>query len=207
MSKRIKEIAKSIVPYKFLADIGCDHGYLINLAFDKGILFAQAVDNKEGPLNIARKNLFKYNDKVHFSLSDGIEDLDPKIDVVVIAGMGGTLITKILLDNIDKLKNVSRLILQPNRNIDKIRLFALNYGFKITQEKIIYEESIYYEIIVLEKGLASYTNSEIMFGPILLKENSQLFKDKWKKIFNHYNEINRPENQDLISLIKNNINL
>ena len=42
-----------------LADIGCDHGYLASLALQKGIKFVQLIDNKEGPLSVARRNLEK----------------------------------------------------------------------------------------------------------------------------------------------------
>ena len=42
-----------------LADIGCDHGYLADLAFKKGVSFVQLIDNKEGPLNVAKKNLYE----------------------------------------------------------------------------------------------------------------------------------------------------
>ena len=57
MSKRIKEIASFIMPYKSVADIGTDHGYLLLEAFNLGINFAQAIDNKVGPLNSAKNNL------------------------------------------------------------------------------------------------------------------------------------------------------
>lgn len=205
MSKRIKEIANYIPPYKNVADVGCDHGYLLDEAFKQGIIFAQAIDNKIGPLDIARSNLIKYRDKVIFSLSDGIKDLDSSIEVVVLAGMGGSLIIKILEDNFAKLSNVFRIIIQANRNIDKVRKFAIDNNFKIVHEKIIEEESIIYEIIVLEKGSQQLTNAEIMFGPILLKEKNAVFIKKWKTTLQHYQSLNRKENLGLIEMIIKNI--
>ena len=205
MSKRIKEIASFIMPYKSVADIGTDHGYLLLEAFNLGINFAQAIDNKVGPLNSAKNNLKHYNHKIEFSLSDGLEDLNPKIDVVVLSGMGGSLIASILSKNIGKLKNVKRIIIQPNRNIDKVREFAIEANYKITQEKIIEEEAIYYEIIVLEKGSAKYTKAEITFGPYLLKEKNELFIKKWTDYYMHLKSLNLDENLEIIKLIESHI--
>ena len=89
ISKRIKVVCSHIEPYKIIADVGCDHGYLIKEAFDKyNIEFAYAIDNKIGPLESAKNNLMDYKN-VEFSLSDGLTDLKEDVEVVVIAGMGG----------------------------------------------------------------------------------------------------------------------
>lgn len=205
MSKRIAAIAEFIHPYKSVADIGCDHGYLLDIAFQKGVTLAQAIDNKTGPLEIAINNLKKHGDKVIFSLSDGLSDLDPRIEVIVIAGMGGSLITKILSENKHKLENVKRVILQANRNIDKVRQYAINNGFKLVSEKIIEEESIIYEIIVLEKGYQELNEAEIIFGPFLLKNKHPLFIKKWQYLLDHYKVLNRKEHLKIIDMINKNV--
>ena len=205
MSKRIEEIGKLIHPYKTVADVGCDHGYLLIEAFNQGITFAQAIDNKQGPLNAAKQNLKEYGEKIIFSLSDGISDLDPMIEVVVLAGMGGSLVYKILTSQINKLEKVKRIIIQANRNIEKVRKFALEHSFKVVFEKVIEEESIIYEIIVLEKGYQLLDESEMIFGPCLLKEKNEIFIRKWKNIYNHYQTLNRNEHKKIMKLIEDNI--
>ena len=205
MSKRIEEIGKLIHPYKTVADVGCDHGYLLIEAFNQGITFAQAIDNKQGPLNAAKQNLKEYEEKIIFSLSDGISDLDPMIEVVVLAGMGGSLVYKILTSQINKLEKVKRIIIQANRNIEKVRKFALEHSFKVVFEKVIEEESIIYEIIVLEKGYQLLDESEMIFGPCLLKEKNEIFIRKWKNIYNHYQTLNRNEHKKIMKLIEDNI--
>ena len=94
--ERLKSILQFINEDDIVADIGCDHGYLLELAIKyKNIKKCYAVDNKIGPLNSAKKNLEKY-DNVSFVLSDGLIELDSDdINCVVIAGMGGMLINKI----------------------------------------------------------------------------------------------------------------
>ena len=68
--KRLKEIIKYINNSDIVADIGCDHGYLLKLAVDeKKIIKGYAIDNKVGPLNSAKNNLVNYENIV-FKLSD-----------------------------------------------------------------------------------------------------------------------------------------
>lgn len=193
MSNRLTTIAKFIPPYQKIADIGCDHGYLIIEAFKQGITYAQAIDNKEGPLKQAINNLKTFQDKVEFILSDGISKINADTEVVIIAGMGGSLIVDILRANPEKLASVKRLILQPNRNIKEVRKFLNLIGFKIAYETIIEEEGIYYEIIVCDKGLDCYNETELEFGPYLLKEKSPVFLKKWTNVIKKYQEINTSE--------------
>lgn len=179
--KRIEELTNYIAPYNVIADVGCDHGYLIKIAFDKGLIKkAYAIDNKTSPLENAKKNLNSYNN-VTFLLSDGLDDLPLDTEVIVIAGMGGALVTKILEKNFHKLETVKRIIIEANRNTELVRMFAINNGFKIVSEKIIEEEDIFYEIIVLEKGKMKLNPLEIKFGPVLLKDKDDMFIKKWTK--------------------------
>lgn len=191
ISKRLSTIAEMIKPYKRVADVGCDHGYLIIEAFENSnIEYAIAIDNKIGPLNSAKKNIEKHNFNVRFSLSDGISDVSD-VEVVVISGMGGLLITKIL-SNTDKLIGVKRLILQANRNNYELRCFLMNNQWKIIDEKIVYEEAIYYEIIVCETSNEKvlYNDDELNYGPILLKNKDSLFIDKITSEINHLKSLN-----------------
>ena len=180
-SKRICEIAKLIKPYKIIADVGCDHGYLIIESFlNSDVSKAIAIDNKIGPLNSAKKNLEKYNFNVRFSLSSGVNDIDDDTEVVVISGMGGLLISKIISDDLTnnkKLYNVKRLILQANRNNFELRKFLMESNYQIIDEKIVYEDDKYYEIIVCERVNEKiiYTFEELYFGPILLKRKDDIF--------------------------------
>ena len=180
---RIKELVNYIEGFEYLADVGCDHGYLIVEAFKKyNLKQAIAIDNKKGPLSQAIENIktYEFNSEVIYSLSSGIKEINELTDVVVIAGMGGMLISDILNDD---LKNVKRLILQPNRDIKEVRTKISNIGFKIVSEKIVLENDKYYEIIVCDRTneVIGYSDDELEFGPILLNERSPLFIEKWEK--------------------------
>ena len=113
--KRLNAIMSFIDEKDVVADIGCDHGYLLKLAIEnKNIIKGYAIDNKNGPLESAKNNLGCYTN-IDFILSDGLKNVDNEdINCVVIAGMGGMLINSIISDSIEKFKKVNKMILCPN---------------------------------------------------------------------------------------------
>ncbi len=197
--ERIKALVDEIYPFKKIADVGCDHGYLIIESFKKYNLDnAIAIDNKKGPLDMAISNIKNYDffNKVRFSLSSGISDIDDDTECVIIAGMGGLLITDLVSDN---LRNVKRFIIQPNRNIMEVRKKLCSLGFYISNEKVIIDANKYYEIITFDKGSQEYSNIEYEFGPILLQNKSKEFKDKYLLEIDRLSKIINDNNKDEIS--------
>ena len=95
---RLKSIASLVDKCESFADIGTDHGYLpIYLISNNIANFGYACDVAIGPLNSAKENISKYqlNDKIMTILSDGLEKV-PYVNTVIMAGMGGILITQLL---------------------------------------------------------------------------------------------------------------
>ena len=161
-----------------LADVGCDHGYLAIEALNKGISFVQLIDNKEGPLAVAKKNLSQYDfsNKTKFTLASGLLELDSKINCVAILGMGGELIISILEDGKEKSRNVTKFILEANTKVPSLRKYLFDNKYEIISEKIVKENNKYYELILCKKtnDFIKYNNLDIEFGPILKKEKSQI---------------------------------
>lgn len=181
-----------------LADIGCDHGYLAIEALNKGLSFVQLIDNKEGPLNVARNNLNKYDysNKTKFTLASGLLELDPKVNCVAILGMGGELIINILEEGAHKSSNVAKFILEANTKVPSLRKYLFLNKYEIVSEKIVKENNKYYELILCKKtnSIIKYNNFDIEFGPILRKEKSPIFIEKWTDVYNKYqNIINKSE--------------
>lgn len=182
---RIKTIASFIDENDIIADVGCDHGYLIKTAIDeKNIKNAYAIDNKIGPLNSAKANLATYNN-VKFILSDGLLQVDDSdiatINTVIIAGMGGLLINKIINESINKIKHIKKIILSPHNNLYEVRKNMNDLGFKIVDETIIFDSNNFYEIIEYNLGFEKLSDLELNFGPILSKKRSKIFINKWNK--------------------------
>lgn len=176
-----------------LADIGCDHGYLAIEALKKGVSFVQLIDNKEGPLSVARKNLKEYDfsNKTKFTLASGLLELDPIITCVAVLGMGGELISSILEEGSHKAFNVRKFILEANTKVPLLRKYLFDNKYEITSEKIVKENNKYYELILCKKvnNQVEYNNLDIEFGPILRKEKSPLFIEKWTNVYQKYQNI------------------
>ncbi len=100
MNKRLSAIAALVKEGKGLVDVGTDHGYLpayLAASGYKGALYAS--DINEGPLQSARRTAAEagLSDRIRFLLCDGLRLCPPEeIDTIVIAGMGGDMIVKIL---------------------------------------------------------------------------------------------------------------
>lgn len=166
LSKRLEKIA-SLVPNGYsLGDIGSDHGLLVSYVVKNNIVpFAFASDNKKGPYERLKKNLENYPN-VRVSLSSGLESLPENIDTVSITGMGGDLVSTILKEGQNRLKNVKFLLLGPHGNESLVRKTIDELGFKIDKETIVFEDH-YYQLILCSRGHNDYSLLDYEFGPVL----------------------------------------
>lgn len=202
LSARLDAIYQ-MVPYGVTADIGSDHGKLMIALFENGrIPSGYAVENKKGPYDRLVKALSEAHieDDVVPLFSDGISELPLKVETIVLAGMGGDNIIKILSSHLEKLKNVQTIIVDAHTSIPKLRKYIADLGFVISDEKIVKEDGIFYEIIKFNRSdLAYYNNEDIEFGPILRQQKSQLFKEKYQARLQEISYIlehdNIPENK------------
>lgn len=207
LGNRLKALLEFIDENDQIADIGCDHGYLLIAAVKKGVKFVQGIENKIGPLEQAKFNLSPYLSlEVKLSLSDGLDALDEHIDSIVISGMGGLNIINILAKNIEKAQQFKKMIIQPNSNIFELRKFLNENGFLITHEQIVFEKKQYYEILIAKYigDVIRLSDNDLLFGPILRKEKSLLFIKKWTRVLNHLQKAYHPDQrqEELISKIE-----
>ncbi|MGI6608240.1 MAG: tRNA (adenine(22)-N(1))-methyltransferase [Erysipelotrichaceae bacterium] len=202
ISKRIREIADLIDNKHSFIDIGCDHGYLALMARKNGnesLIICS--DNKKGPLSSAKKNLENYNN-ILFILSDGLKEINVQTDVAVLAGMGFQTVRKIILDSTDYFRKYQQIIIQINQNVPVLRRWLMKHNFRIINEKMIFEYK-YYEIIVVENGTMSLNEEQIFFGPCLMVEKSETFRDYYHSQLEKINKIisglykNHPEKTKL----------
>lgn len=193
LSKRLQAVLSFLNTQDKIADIGTDHGQLLVGCLEKGIKVVQGIDNKEGPLKNAIKNLQPYFElyEVTCTLGEGLTLLEEGIDTVTICGMGGELISSILASEIEKAKTLKKLILQPNLRITELRMFLNGEHFQIDEEIIVEERGKFYEIIVchFEQNAPKLSKYEKYFGPCLLKEKPPLFYQKYQERLAKYERI------------------
>ncbi len=180
LSKRLKTVADLVLSKESnkIIDVGCDHALLdIYLIQNNENLKVVASDNKKAPLENARKNIEKYSflNKIEVCLKDGINNIDKEVDTVIISGMGCETIIEILENDLKELDHINRLVLSSNNKYPQLREKVTSIGYKINEEKIIYEDKKYYIVIEFIKGNKKYSKKELFFGPILLKNKDENF--------------------------------
>lgn len=181
LSKRLRMNASFVTPGNRLADVGTDHGYIpIALCLEGVIPSALAMDVNLGPLERAKEHIrqFHLETDIHTRLSDGVQALCPgEADSVLIAGMGGALTIKILEAGEEVLQSVRELILQPQSEIDKVRVYLLTHGYRITGEQMVYEDGKYYSAMRAEHGeMPLWQEEELQYGKYLLQEKHPVLR-------------------------------
>ena len=139
ISKRLEAVASFVEQGSVIADVGCDHGYIPIYLYQKGMIpKAIAMDVNKGPLERAEIHIREYGlgEYITTRLSDGVRALKPnEADAVVIAGMGGALMEKIIEEGEETLKSVSYLILQPQSELAHFRRFLHQKGYCIGEKR------------------------------------------------------------------------
>ncbi len=131
-----------------VADIGTDHGYLIcKLLKDKKITHGYACDINKSPLDNAKKTAQENGvENISFVLCDGLIGVPQnEVDDIIIAGMGGELIAKIL-SNVTWTRE-KHLILQPMTKADTLRRYLYNNGFFIESETAVKDQKHHYSVM------------------------------------------------------------
>ncbi len=209
---RLELLASLTKGYETLADIGSDHAYVcIDSVKNYGIKRAYACDINELPLENAKRNIIKNNlsNEIETILSNGLNKLNENVDLVLISGMGGLLISEILKNDLNKVKRVKKLILQPNNEIMELREFLMENNFNITNEHNIIDKTKYYEVIecVYSNEKKIYSNQDLMFGPFLRQEKNENFITHYNRIINLLEKnISKVNNQDALNELNAKIN-
>ena len=122
-----------------LCDVGTDHAYLpIHLLKSGKIPCAIAADINPGPLAAAAANAEKYEvtESLTLRLSDGLREIGAEeADDIVIAGMGGELILRIVAETPWLRQGEKRLILQPMSSAEELRTGLRDLGFAVLTER------------------------------------------------------------------------
>lgn len=151
LSKRLQGVADLVSVGSIVCDVGCDHGYIpIWLIQHRICPKVIAVDRGAGPLGRARENIraFCLEEYITVRLSDGVASLEKgEADSLILAGMGGRLMIKILREGMDKICEMKEILLQPQSDVAGVRRFLREAGFAIARENMVYEDGKYYPMM------------------------------------------------------------
>ena len=213
LSKRLQAVADLGKFGDTMADIGTDHGYIpIYLIQSKRISHAVAMDIGKGPLLRAQEHIAKYQLGAYIEtrLSDGAKELCcGEVSSVVIAGMGGVLMQKILRDSEEVFRDVKEIILQPQSEIEQTRRFLLDNGYEILAEDMVLEDGKYYPMMrvswvesIEENPYAEAKDIDFVYGAYLLKERHPVLRSYLYREIGIYRELEQklkdlPANEEL----------
>lgn len=174
---RLSAIERMVPPCRMVADIGADHGMLgAHLLISGRCDRVQLVDVSEPSLRKAGRLIRRLGlwERAAFGVGDGAQALREKPDCAVIAGMGGLTIAGIVERGRQAFSDCL-IVMQPNVAIDQLRLRLCQMGYFLVDEDIARAGGRWYVILAARRGLARYTDRELLAGPLLLaKRHPQL---------------------------------
>lgn len=181
LSNRLLAAAGMVTKGNVVADIGCDHAYTSIYLCQAGIApRVIAMDVNKGPLVGAKAHVEEAGlaSQIDIRLSDGLQRLVPgEADSVLLCGMGGLLMIKILSDYPEATASLKELILQPQSEVGEVRKFLHKQGYEITKEHMLKEDGKFYVMMraVKADGPQAYeTECEYTYGKLLLEEKNEV---------------------------------
>lgn len=165
ISNRIKIIFSNIAKCQKFADVGCDHGYTSKLMLDNDRCKELIFSDISAPSLKKAEELLKDYPNARAVCCSGLTKIDTDCDCVLISGMGGENIIQILQEGFFP----ERLVLQPMKNVDKLRVFLMQNSYILEKDFIFKAEDKFYNLLIASKGTEVLTEQEITYG----KDNLQ----------------------------------
>ena len=183
LSDRLERIAATAaaVTEGYVADVGTDHGFVpIRLVESGNVKQVIAMDVRKGPLARASEHVQAYHmeGQIKVRLSDGLKELTPgEADTVIIAGMGGELMLRILKDGAHMYNSVKHYLLSPQSELSVFRHGLEELGFSILEEQMLFDEGKYYVILQVSPGSMHYTHEyEYRYGADLIRKKDPVLR-------------------------------
>ena len=165
-----------------VADVGTDHAFVpIRLLELHAASRAIAMDVREGPLERAREHIAScgMEGRIETRLSDGLSALKPgEAETVIIAGMGGELMLRILRESGDAFGSVRHFILSPQSETALFRHGLEKLGLSIADEVMVKDGGKYYVVMTALPGAMHYEEEyRYRYGDLLLRKKSPALKE------------------------------
>lgn len=132
-----------------VCDVGTDHGYLPVFLYKSGkCKSVMATEINKKPFLNARKTFESEKADIPLYLCDGLDLIgENDADTIIIAGMGGDVISGIISRAPWLKKSGVSLILQPMTAADTLREYLAKNGFKVTREEAVCDSGRLYSVM------------------------------------------------------------
>jgi tRNA (adenine22-N1)-methyltransferase len=189
---RLDAVARMVPPGSVVADIGTDHGLLPRRLLASGRAVRCIASEPEAD-RLAKVRDFPPGHSCHGALSlrigDGLTVLQPAdgVDVVVIAGLGGQAIARILDHPVRRTLALKRLVLQPQTDPVAVRSWLVGNGFRHVEERLVLDRRRFYVLIAAEPGRERLSHPRLSrpdlleAGPLLVRSGDPLVVVFWER--------------------------
>lgn len=178
------EAVLALVCAEVHADIGSDHAKLpIRLVREGRVARGVVVELNPGSLALARRNVARagLTQRLEVRAGDGFAPLVPgEVDSASLTGMGAGTVAGILRRAGDRLPPT--LIVQPNDSPRLLRVWAREYGYHLTVERLVSGYWAYPVLRLERRGgpdpayLGVPLNAALRYGPHLLQAGSEMLR-------------------------------
>ena len=190
LSNRLEGIISMVSPVETRAHIGTDHAWLLIELLNRNIIQQGiAIDNKEGPLAIAQRNVASegLTDKISLLKSDGALKLKTPAQAWVIAGIGGENTLEIIENSLSQAQQLEQLILAPHSKIEIVRARLAELNFTVRSEQLVKDEKFYVIINAqYSKNQQQLTLKETYLGNL---ESDPLYEEYVSNLLETYQQI------------------
>ncbi|MDE6356519.1 MAG: class I SAM-dependent methyltransferase [Clostridia bacterium] len=205
---RINKLCAYLDKCQSFADVACDHGYCAQYMLKNNLCQTAVVSDVSAKcLQKAEKLLAPYIScgKCYSVCCDGLEKISEATDQILIAGLGGEELVKILSS-----AYIPRsFTFQPMKNAQKVREYLIANGAEITADEPFESGGKFYFVIKGKKsgGKTSYTKAQLLYGKNLKSEvtkkyiNCELAK-KQSYLLRNLNDGERQKIQTEINFMK-----
>lgn len=203
---RITHLCSYLSSCNTFADVACDHGYVAEFMLKNGLCQSAVVSDISAKcLKKAELLLEDYilSGKCRVVCCDGLKEIDRQTDLVVIAGVGGKEIIKILSEGFIP----ESFVFQPMKNAEELRKYLIESGCNLEKDDIFTDGKKYYFVIKGNlNGTSPYTEEQFRYGKDCLKNPvfySYLQEEINKKKSYLSNEMTELSRSELVRQIKN----
>lgn len=196
---RLAAVASLVPPGARVADIGCDHGLLaLHLAGSGRCSFCVATEIDDAAIARSRRppEGAEWASRLAWRVGDGLQAIAPedRVDTIVLAGLGGATIARLLSTPRLALIGPNRLVVQPQTDTAGVRRWFVDHGWALIAETIVRERGRYHEIAAAERGdgraglehPALSLDDVLAAGPFLLRSGSgdvvALWEDRRRRL-------------------------
>lgn len=151
LTPRLEAAREALLPYRSIADIGCDHGKLsATLASAESVERVIASDISAESLDKARSLAARRHleEKLLCREGNGFSVLAPgECEAAAVLGMGGEEMVRMLSLSSGIAHSFRLMVLQPMSGMEELRGFLYGNGYSVVSEKLVQEGRRIYQLL------------------------------------------------------------